>query len=273
MRTASIHTSATPLIRHLLFVLWAAILFAPDCASSQPANDSPLIFAAASTKDALDEVVKSFELIHRAKVRVSYAGSNALANQIVNGAPAAVFLSADEPWMDFVQEKGRVVNTSRRDLIRNELVLIAPVASSVGAITIERGFPLATILGGGRLAVANPEAVPAGKYARAALEHFNVWSAVEAKLARTENVRSALMFVARAEAPLGVVYKTDALAEPRVKIVGTFPRSSHPRIVYPVALVRGRDHETAKKFFDFLRDERAVAIWKKYGFEMAVTSR
>jgi molybdate transport system substrate-binding protein len=242
-------------------------------ASAQRPVEPPLIFAAASTKDALDEIAKQFEVSTGTKVRISYAGSNVLASQIANGAPASIFLSADEPWMNFIEEKGLIVNASRRNLLRNELVLIAPSTSKLDATSITRDFPITQALGGGRLAIANPDTVPAGKYARAALQYFNLWQSVEPRLARAENVRSALVFVARAEAPLGIVYRTDALAEPKVKIVAAFPSMSHPNIVYPVALLRGRDNETGRKFLDFLREDRSKAIWKKFGFEFSASHR
>lgn len=260
------------LCRFLAQVALYSVLGIASASAQRPA-EPPLVFAAASTKDALDEIAKQFEASTGTKVRISYAGSNVLASQIANGAPAAIFLSADEPWMDFVEERGLIVNASRRNLLRNELVLIAPSTSKLDAMAITREFPIAQALGSGRLAIANPDTVPAGKYARAALEHFNLWRSVEQKLARAENVRSALMFVARAEAPLGIVYRTDALAEPKVKIVATFPPTSHPNIVYPVALLRGRDNETARKFLDFLREDRSKAVWKKFGFEISASHR
>lgn len=224
------------------------------------------VFAAASLKESLDEQVKVFSASHKdVYVRVSYAASNALAKQIEAGAPAHLFISADEEWMDYVAQKKLIVAASRRDLVRNDLVLIAPAASTK-LMNIAPNFPLAAALAGGRLAVANPDAVPAGKYAKAALTQLRVWSSVMGQLARAENVRAALAFVARAETPLGIVYRTDALAEPRVSIVGTFPADSHPAIVYPAAIVTGQESAAARALLDALVSVEAKEIWLRFGF-------
>jgi molybdate transport system substrate-binding protein len=227
------------------------------------------VFAAASLKESLDEQVKVFNASNKViNVRVSYAASNALARQIEAGAPAHLFISADEEWMDYLAQKKLIVMATRRDLVKNDLVLIAPSTSAASAkpLTVAQGFALAATLAGGRLALANPDAVPAGKYAKAALTKLGVWSSVEAQLARAENVRAALAFVARTEAPLGIVYRTDALAEPRVTIVGTFPADSHPAIVYPAAIVTGQETAAARALLDALVSAEAKKIWRRFGF-------
>ena len=226
------------------------------------------VFAAASLKESLDEQIKVFNASNKGiNVRVSYAGSNALAKQIESGAPAHLFISADEEWMDYLAQKNLIVAASRRDLMKNDLVLVAP-ASAAKPMAITTGFALAVALAGGRLAVANPDAVPAGKYAKAALIKLGVWSSVEGQLARAENVRAALAFVARAESPLGIVYRTDAMAEPRVTIVGTFPSESHPAIVYPAAIVAGQDTAAARALLDSLLSADAKKVWLKFGFAL-----
>ena len=226
------------------------------------------VFAAASLKESLDEQIKSFSAHNKdITVRVSYAGSNALARQIESGAPANLFVSADEQWMDYLAQKKLIVAASRRNLVNNDLVLVAPAASAK-PVAIASDFPLAAALAGGRLALANPDAVPAGKYAKAALTKLGVWSSVEGQLARAENVRAALAFVARAESPLGIVYRTDAMAEPRVNIVGTFPADAHPVIVYPVAMVAGHETPAARALLDALVSSDAKKIWLRFGFSV-----
>lgn len=236
-------------------------VFAPLTAAAQLT-----VFAAASLKEALDANSRGFERATGHRVALSYAASNALARQIENGAPAHLFVSADRDWMDYLDRRGLLVPGSRRDLLGNRLVLVAP-AGSVAALAIRPGLDLASALGGGRLAMANPDSVPAGKYGRAALETLGAWAAVEKRLARTENVRAALALVSRGEAPLGIVYRTDALADPRVRIVDTFPESSHPSIVYPAAQVRGAD-AAAGALLDYLAGPLARPIWEKHGFRL-----
>ncbi len=224
------------------------------------------VFAAASLREALDEQGKRFEADTGNKVIVSYAASNTLAKQIEAGAPADVFISADLDWMDYLERRKLLAPDSRVNLVRNALVLIAPAASAA-SVRIAPGFGLAGALAGAKLAMANPDSVPAGKYGRAALEALNVWSQVEKQVVRAENVRVALAFVARGEAAFGIVYRTDALAEKGVRIVDTFPEASHPPIVYPAARIAGHDTRAAKALLDALRSAPAKAIWEEYGFE------
>jgi len=229
---------------------------------------SVTVLAAASLREALDDQSRQFQTSTGNKVVVSYAASNALAKQIEAGAPADVFISADLDWMDYLEQRRLLAPNTRVTLLRNTLVLIAPAASSVN-LRIGPQFGLAAALGGARLAIANPDSVPAGKYGKSALEALGVWTSVETKLARTENVRAALALVARGEAPLGIVYSTDALAEKGVRIVDTFPASSHPPIRYPAAIVAASQSAAARPLLDYLRSPSASPTWEKYGYGVA----
>ena len=202
-----------------------------------PARAAPaiVVFAAASLRDALDAAVAAYD---PGGVTVSYAGSSALAKQIEAGAPAELFISADDDWMDYLAGRGRIDAASRVALLGNDLVLVA-APSFAGDLAIAPGFPLAAALGDGRLSVAATEAVPAGRYAKAALQSLGVWDSVAGRLAESDNVRTALQFVSRGEAPLGIVYATDARVAPDVRVLGTFPEDSHPPIRYPAALMPG----------------------------------
>lgn len=244
-----------------LILAVASMLAAPPALA---ANKPVTVFAAASLKNALDEVGTVYAAKTGGEARFAYAGSSAIARQIEQGAPADIYISADGDWMDYLAGKKLVVAASRRDLLTNHLALIAPADSRV-SLKIVRGMPLARALGSGRLAVAGPD-VPAGKYAKAALTSLGVWDSVSGRLAQAENVRSALQYVARGESPLGIVYDTDAKVEPKVKIVGLFPAASHPRIVYPAALVAGTKNPRAGAFLSFLSGPEAGAVFRKYGF-------
>lgn len=225
------------------------------------------VFAAASLKESLDEQIKAFSVKSGNTARVVYAGSNTLARQIEAGAPAELFISADDEWMDYLVAKKLIVAATRRVLVSNELVLIAPVNSKVPLkLAPNGGNALRAALGDDRLAMANPDTVPAGKYGRSALTALGAWSAVEARLARTENVRAALAFVARGEAPLGIVYRTDALAEPKVRVVAAFPDGSHAPITYPAALVAGKESAAASNLLTYLASASAQPVWQKHGF-------
>jgi molybdate transport system substrate-binding protein len=231
------------------------------------AADTVTVFAAASLKDGLDAGVKAYQARAADRIVVSYAASSALARQIDAGAPADLFVSADLEWMDYLEQRKLIRSGTRRNLLRNRLVLIAPQGSAV-SVDIVPGFPVARLLGGGRLAMANPDAVPAGKYGKAALAALGVWKDVESKVAAAENVRAAMMLVSRGEAPLGIVYRTDAAVDSRVKIVGTFPESTHPPIVYPIA-VTASGKPAAERFLRWLMQPEARALFAKYGFEPA----
>lgn len=218
------------------------------------------MFAAASLKNALDEAAAGFS----PKPVISYGASSALARQIENGAPADVFISADLAWMDYVEKKGLLVAGTRRNLLGNRLVLIAPAKQPV-KLQPAPGFAIGAALGAGRLALAEPNSVPAGKYAKAALEKFGVWTQVAGRLAAADNVRAALLLVARGEAPLGIVYRTDANAEPNVIVAGVFPADSHPAIVYPVAALRD-SKPGARALLEHLGTPASRAIFEKHGF-------
>lgn len=260
------------LVRRTLLALSLAAtagLVQPVCAQ-QPA---PVIFAAASLKTALDDVAMLWvkETGHPAP-RIAHAGSNALARQIEQGAPADLFLSADLDWMDALDAKGLIRPGTRMNLLANRLVLVAP-AESTARITLEPNADLAALLAGGRLATANIDSVPAGKYARAAFEKLGLWPQVKDRLAQAENVRAALLLVARGEAHLGIVYATDAAAEPKVRVVATVPPESHPPIVYPVALVKDSRNALAPVFLEFLRGPSARALFERHGFTLPLSTR
>jgi molybdate transport system substrate-binding protein len=247
-------------------VAGAAVLALVVAGAPTRANaDDLLVFAAASLKNAMDDAVSAFEQGGGAKVNVSYGASSALAKQLEAGAPADMFISADLDWMDFAQQHALIQATTRKNLLGNRLVMVAPADSTL-KVDIAPNFPLAKLLGDGRLSMADPDSVPAGKYGKAALEKLGVWSTVEGKVARAENVRAALFFVARAEAPLGIVYQTDAAAEKGVKIAGVFPENTHPPIVYPIALTSSSKNPAAAKFLAFLESSAATPLFKKQGF-------
>jgi molybdate transport system substrate-binding protein len=232
-----------------------------------PARAAPetiTVFAAASLKDALDENVKAYRATSSDRVVVSYAASSALAKQIEAGAPADIFISADLEWMDYLEKRKLIRRDTRRNLLRNRLVLIAPADSKVSVEIVPR-FPLAKLLGNGRLAMANPDAVPAGRYGKASLEALGVWKDVQSRVVSAENVRAAMVLVERGEAPLGIVYKTDAAVDPKVRVVGTFPENTHPPIIYPIAAIASAK-PAAAGFMDWLTMPGAREIFKKYGF-------
>lgn len=248
----------------------AAVLLVSIVAGILPAGvraAGPVVFAAASLKEALDAQILAFEPPVGNRVVASYAASSTLARQIEHGAPADLFISADVEWMDYLAERRLIDSGSRVELLSNRLALISPRASSI-SLAIVPGFPLGEALGRNRLAMADPDHVPAGKYAKAALEALGAWAEVSGRIARSENVRAALLLVARGEAPLGIVYRTDALAERRVRVIGEFPVSSHPRIVYPAAVTASSRSLVARSLLQYLRSPAARAVWEKHGFEV-----
>ncbi|HLL26860.1 MAG TPA: molybdate ABC transporter substrate-binding protein [Xanthobacteraceae bacterium] len=241
-------------------------------ASSSVAQNAPVVvFAAASLKNALDEIATGWTAKSGTEVKTSYAASSALAKQIEEGAPADLFISADLDWMEYVEKKNLVQPGTRGNLLGNAIVLVASRDWAKGDVKIEPNFPLASLLGDGRLAMAGTATVPAGKYGRAALEKLGVWNSVSSKLAEAENVRAALALVGRGEAPLGIVYRTDAAAEPNVKVVGTFPDDSHPPIVYPAAALVNSKNAKAVEFLHYLAGPEAKAIFDKNGFTVLAT--
>ena len=245
----------------------------PQPASADAAQDAtarPLtVFAAASLKESLDAAAAAYRQDTGQPVQVSYAASSALARQIEQGAPADVFMSADQEWMDWLQQRDLVDATSRVDLLGNTLVLIAPADGSAQPLVLDAGTDLMPLLGDdGRIALALTASVPAGKYAKAAFESLGMWNALAPRVAESENVRAALLLIARGEAPLGVVYRSDAQAEPRVKVLATFPDDSHPPIMYPVARVAAGTHPSAAGFVQWLQSAEADAIFRKHGFTL-----
>jgi len=246
----------------------AALAGAPNPAAAQ---DTLTVYAAASMRNALDDVNAAFTKASGVKVTASYEASSALAKQIEQGAPADVFISADLRWMDYANEHKLIHPDTRVNLLGNKLVLIAPKDSKLDNVPIAQGFDIAKLAGDGRIAVADVKAVPAGLYAKAALEKLGAWAAAEPKLAMAENVRATLAFVARGETPVGIVYATDAKVEPKVKIVGVFPDGSHPAVTYPVAATAASKNAATPRYLAFLRSKDAKAIFEKYGFSVLVT--
>ncbi|HEY7843975.1 MAG TPA: molybdate ABC transporter substrate-binding protein [Bradyrhizobium sp.] len=245
-------------------ILWGV------ASSPAAAEDKTLtVFAAASMKNALDDIDAAFTAKTGVKVSASYAASSTLAKQIEQGAPADVFVSADTDWMDYAISKKSINESTRVNLLGNSIVLIAPKDSKIDKVTISQGFDLAKLAGDGRIATGDVKSVPVGKYAKAALEKLGSWQAAEPKFAMAESVRAALALVARGEAPLGIVYSTDAKVEPGVKVVGTFPADSHPPIIYPVAATSTAKPE-AREYLDYLHSQAAKAVLEKYGFNYLI---
>lgn len=248
------------------FVILAGASLSPAAAEDKTIT----VFAAASMKNALDEVDAAYTTKTGVKIIASYAASSVLAKQIEQGAPADVFVSADTDWMDYAISRKTINEPTRVNLLGNSMVLIAPKDSEINNVTISQGFDLAKLAGDGRIATGDVKSVPAGKYAKAALEKLGAWTAAEPKFAMAESVRAALTLVARGEANLGIVYSTDAKVEPGVKIVGTFPVDSHPAIIYPVAATMTAKPET-NDYLAFLKSSAAKTILEKYGFKFLIS--
>jgi len=249
---------------------WILCLSLCGLPSFAAADSSPItVFAAASLTNVLQDLGDAFTKENSVPVRFSFAASSALARQIENGAPADIFFSADLEWMDYLQTRNLIQPASRHDVLANRLVLIAPADSKI-KLTIEPHFALAAALGKGRLATGDPDSVPVGRYAKEALTTLGVWSEVANRLVRADSVRSALAFVDRGEAPLGIVYETDALIDKQVRVVDMFPENSHLPIVYPIALTGAGKNEAAKtnaaKFVAYIRGPAGDMAFKAYGF-------
>jgi len=248
------------------------LLLSPALALLSPrrlgAQEPVTVFAAASLTDALRELGRSWEARGNSAPRLSFAASSALARQIEQGAPADLFMSADEPWADYLAERGLLAEGTRSSPLGNALVLVAP-ADRARAVDLARGTDMLALLGGGRLATGDPSNVPAGRYAREALTWMGQWDRIAPRLARADNVRSALLLVERGEAPLGIVYATDAMASPGVRVIGTFPPESHTAITYPFALTRrSAGNNRARALLEFLRGPEAAGAWQRFGFSM-----
>ena len=246
----------------LLISLILGVLSSPASVLAQ----NILFFAAASTADALNEAIKAYP-DKKVRIRVSYASSGALARQIENGAPVSLFLSASPLWTKRLTSKGLLAKDRNRPFLGNRLVLAIPETGDL-KIKIAKGFPLASLLGNNRLAIADPAHAPAGIYAREALRTLGVWNELARKTARTSDVRSALALIQRAEVPFGVVYRSDVIAVNDVKIIDTFPGNSHSPIIYPMSVVKQFNTADARKFFDYLHSPKAVLVFKKFGFDV-----
>jgi molybdate transport system substrate-binding protein len=245
-----------------LIAVGAASLAGVARAQPQPLT----VFAAASLQNVMKEIGADYTKATGVPIAFSFAGSSTLARQIVEGAPVDLFISADPKWMDYAQSQGLVEGASRVDLLTNHLALIAPKGSTI-ALKIAPGFPIAKALGDGRLAMADPDAVPAGLYGKAALMKLGVWPQVENRVAKGDSVRAALVFVSKGEAPLGIVYDTDAKIDPGVRIVDLFPDDSHPPILYPAAVIVSPKSAEARAFLAYLQSPPARAAFARYGFK------
>jgi len=250
--------------RLLAAVTGLALLLATTVAHAEDVY----VFAAASATNALNDIGEMFASRGFGTLKASYASSSTLAKQVEQGAPAQVFLSADPQWMDYLAGKKLIVADSRVNLLGNVLVVIAPADSKQGPLTIDKTTDWAKLLGDGRLSTGDPDHVPVGLYARQAFEKLGQWTVVEPKLARAESVRAAMALVERGEAPLGIVYATDAQVSKKVKVVGTIPADLHDPVVYPVALIAGHDSAAARAFLQFLQSAEAKAVFVKYGFKL-----
>lgn len=242
----------------------SAALLAAFSSSAMAADVT--VFAAASLTNALQDVSAQYKKEKQVDVVASYASSSTLARQIEQGAPADLFISADQQWMDYAIDKQQMLANTRFTLLGNELVLIAPKDSKITKVEIDKKTNWKKLLEGGRLAVGDPDHVPAGIYARESLENLGAWSTLAPEMARANNVRSAMALVERAEAPLGIVYGSDAVASDKVKVVGIFPEASHKPVEYPMAIVKGHENPTVTAFYDYLKSPAAAVIFEKYGF-------
>ncbi|MGD9158895.1 MAG: molybdate ABC transporter substrate-binding protein [Desulfobacteraceae bacterium] len=233
------------------------------------AEEDLILFAAASTTNAVTEAVKIYETRGLGKIKTSFASSSTLAKQIANGAPADIYLSANKKWMDYLEQKGAVQKQTRFDLLGNRIALIVPSQSPVRTIDIKKSLDISSLLGSdGRLATGDPEHVPAGIYGKQALETLGLWEKINGRIAPMKDVRAALVMVERAETPLGLVYTTDAAISKKVRIAGVFPSECHPPIVYPIAIVTGGKSKAGTSFLNFLKTQDVRAVFIKYGFEV-----
>lgn len=255
--------------RALVAALWLGLAVAFAAAPAMAAD--VIVYAASSTTDALGEVGKAYEKASGNEIRFSFASSSTLAKQIMAGAPAEIYVSANVGWMDQVQKDGEILDDSRKTFVANQLALVAPTNSEIDQVDIHPGFALAALLGDdAKLAIANPEHVPAGIYGKESLQSLGVWDAVKNRLVRGSNVRVTLNYVANGGIALGIVYSTDAAVADDVKIVGIFPADSHSPIVYTTALTKnvGKDNQAARAFFAFMASDQADAIMRSYGFKV-----
>lgn len=252
----------------LAVTLAVGVGFGIFATKAEAADSGIVIFAAASTTDAVTHIGELYKASGLGTVTASFASSSTLAKQIEQGAPADVFLSANIKWMDYLDEKGLIAKDSRSDLLRNRIVLVVPKDSKAAPLATSEKTDLLALLGkDGRLAVGDPEHVPVGQYGKKALETLGLWDSVKDRIAPMKDVRAGLTLVEQGEAPLGLVYESDVAASGKVRVLGVFPVGSHPDVVYPVAAVSGNKTDEARKFIEFLKTPEAAAIFKKYGFE------
>ncbi|MES4612036.1 MAG: molybdate ABC transporter substrate-binding protein [Ewingella sp.] len=246
--------------------LIACSVLVAGLAAQAQAADKITVFAAASLTNAMQDIAAQYQKEKGVQVVSSFASSSTLARQIEQGAPADLFISADQQWMDYSISKQQIVENTRYTLLGNELVLVAAKISKIDNVEIDDKTQWTKLLGDSRLAVGDPDHVPAGIYAKEALQKLGAWSTLEPKLARASDVRGALALVEREEAPLGIVYGSDAIASKKVKVVGTFPASSHKPVEYPMAIVKDHEKPEVRAFYDYLKTPAASAIFKQYGF-------
>ncbi|ELZ5940395.1 molybdate ABC transporter substrate-binding protein [Providencia vermicola] len=249
-----------------LIKLLAGATITLSMASHSVAAEKITVFAAASLTNAMNEISEQFQKESKIEVVSSYASSSTLARQIEQGAPANLFISADQQWMDYAIDKQLMVENTRYTLLGNELVLIAPKDSKIEKVDINKQTDWKKLLDGGRLAVGDPDHVPVGIYAKEALNYLGAWDTVNPMLARTNNVRSGMALVERDEAPLGIVYGSDAVASQKVKVVGIFPADSHKPVEYPMAIVKDQDNKATRDFYEYLKTPAASEVFKRYGF-------
>jgi molybdate transport system substrate-binding protein len=254
------------MLLYILRALSAAILIMLAPVSAPAQENQLLVFAAASTTDAVSEVGQAFKQKTGIKVTNSFAASSTLAKQVAHGAPAEIYISANQKWMDYLAKQDLIIAGSRVNVLRNSLVFIAPSDSKIKTLKISRDLNLREILGQERLALGDPAHVPAGIYAKEALTNLGLWDLVKSQIAAGATVRAALTLVERGETPLGVVYATDAKISPKVKVVGVFPADTHTPISYPAAIVAGNNSAEARAYMEFLRSPRAKAVFTKHGF-------
>ena len=246
--------------------LIAGSVLVAGLATQAQAADKVTVFAAASLTNAMQDIAAQYQKEKGVQVVSSFASSSTLARQIEQGAPADLFISADQQWMDYSISKQQIVENTRYTLLGNELVLVAAKASKIDKVEIDDKTQWTKLLGDSRLAVGDPDHVPAGIYAKEALQKLGAWSTLEPKLARASDVRGALALVEREEAPLGIVYGSDAIASKKVKVVGIFPASSHKPVEYPMAIVKDHEKPEVRAFYNYLKTPAASAIFKQYGF-------
>ena len=249
-------------------ISFTVLTLAVSMTAPRPAHAADVLaFAAASTSEALTEAAEQFARAGHGRVRGVFAGSSILAKQIENGAPADIYLSANPAWMDYLAARGHIVAATRRDLLANSLVLIAP-ADSPPSSAFNAETDIVAALGDRRLAVGDPDHVPAGIYARQALEALGLWPVLENRLIRAADVRVALHLVARGEAPLGIVYASDAGAFDGIRVAAAFTPAEHAPIRYPIALVTVRDNPVARQFLEFLATPEMAALFRRHGFAL-----